>query len=474
MSLFSYSNRKYSGKTFASGRNNISIVPVDASWSNVSLLLHGDGSNNGNNSTILDSSPSSVVITKFGSPAQGSLNPFQLGSGVPYSSQIHGGSCYFNGTSDYLNIANSVATFNTNDFTIECWAYPTANAQSGDGALFDSRATDLSANGIAISYNASDRRLRIYTNALLIASLAGLTLNQWVHVAVTRSGTTLRLFIDGILQGTATNSQTLSSTAFLLARGIWNTSTSYWPGYVSNLRIVKNTALYTSNFTLPTSAPTSVTNTSLLLLFTNSAIYDSAAKINLLVTNDTKTMVAVTKFGSSSIYFDGTGDSINIIARHNFGYFAASNFTIETWWNNNGVAPSNHAPIISHNFTSSTTAGSWALKVRGATDVLEFTYDNGSGLVSILGTSSVNNNQWNHLAVVRNGTSLYLFVNGNLQTTANVSTNVIGQTGVLNYIGYQPRDNVYLNGYIDDLRITANVARYTSSFTPPTEAFSNA
>ena len=74
-----------------------------------------------------------------------------------------------------------------------------------------------------------------------------------------------------------------------------------------------------------------------------------------------------------------------------------------------------------------------------------------------------------HIAAVRSGSTLTLYRNG--ISLASGTTSQIYQTGSQLNIGGSPGDAVYLNGYIDDLRITNGYARYTSNFTPPTSAF---
>jgi len=77
-------------------------------------------------------------------------------------------------------------------------------------------------------------------------------------------------------------------------------------------------------------------------------------------------------------------------------------------------------------------------------------------------------NTWTHLAVTRSGTNLKAFVNGVISGTP--ITNSTQNYDTIKYIGRNPAGE-YFNGYIDDLRITKGVARYTANFTPPTTSY---
>ncbi len=97
---------------------------------------------------------------------------------------------------------------------------------------------------------------------------------NWTHVAISRSSGVTKFFVNG----TQTNSvaDTSNYATSTLALGARYTGSDFLNAYVSDLRLVKGTALYTSSFTPPTAPLTAVTNTSLLLNCTNGAIFDNA------------------------------------------------------------------------------------------------------------------------------------------------------------------------------------------------------
>ena len=92
-------------------------------------------------------------------------------------------------------------------------------------------------------------------------------IGKWQHVAVTRSGSTCRIFVDGVLENTTTSSQAFGNSYGGFTIGGYDLQSNMRgrvDGHFSNLRIIKGTALYTSSFTVPTKPLTNVTNTKLL------------------------------------------------------------------------------------------------------------------------------------------------------------------------------------------------------------------
>ena len=448
----------------------------DPNWSNVAMLLHGDGTGGAQNNTFIDSSSNAFSITRNGSTTQGSVNPF--GSISPYTSTVDGGSVIFNGTSDYLSIpANAAFSYTTGDFTWECWVYPT----SFGGAA--ATAIDFWSNTSG-SYIIGQCNLQINTTGTVqfyyatttsatanIVTSTTLSLNTWSHLAVVRSGSgtgNLKIYINGVSSATSAGAvtQNLGSTG---AGSIGKQTTStpyYYNGYISNVRIVKGTAVYTSNFTPSTSPLTAISGTSLLLNATNAGIFDNAMQNNLLTSGNAQ-VSGNYKYGTGSIYFNGTNSYLNSnnTATSAFG---ASDFTIEFWFIAN-VLPSVTSQLFDTRPAS--TNGAYML-----------IYLNNDGTIRLFVSSAdritspvVSISTWYHVAVCRSSGSTRMFINGTQAgstytdaTTYLASNTLIGAS----YSGGATISN-FLNGFIDDFRITKGVARYTAAFTPPQQAFPN-
>jgi len=427
-------------------------VETDPNFANVSLLLHGDGTSGAQNNTFLDSSTNNFTITRNGNATQGSFSPYNVSG--PYDPATHGGSGYFNGTGDYLSIAaNSLVNIGSDQFNIECWVYLiSTDRYSGfyHGATGGSLFFGL--------FEYTTRLLLSKQGANLVIAPDALPLNEWVHVAASRDGSNvIRLFVNGSLVASGTHSDTFASSVMDIPRR--NKANTF---YISDLRLVKGTALYTSAFTPPTAPLTAVTDTSLLCSFTNAGIFDSTAKNVLETVGNAQIDTAVTKFGTGSMEFDGTGDWLKAPNSTEL-QFGTGDFTVEFWvYLATGDAGSNRGLVAKGGASTG-----WLVSLNTSENVV-FTYTTST----ITSTGSINLDAWNHIAVVREGTGsneTKIYINGTNDGTGTVSTN-FNQTQVM-YIGANRAAGDPMKGYIDDLRITKGVARYTAAFTPPTKAF---
>jgi len=421
----------------------------DANFENVSLLLHGDGTNGAQNNTFTDDSANNFTITRNGNTTQGTFSPF---SPTRWSG-------YFDGSGDYLSVADNAALqMGSGDFTIEFWL--NFSSLTGYQTLFNKGYT--SAGSLLFQTDNGNGRMRIYIGSSNVISETGTgSTNTWIHYALVRSGTTLTLYRDGTSSGSATNSTNINNASTLYIGSSVTTSPDYpFTGYISNLRIVKGTAVYTSNFTPPTAPLTAITNTSLLLNFTNGGIIDNASKNVLETIGTAQISTSVKKFGTGSMYFGGTGacfippvtESIKV---------GSGDFTIELWlyW------ASSLTPAV---WWASSTSSILISDVAATYAIISSSTDTASGYSRLIDApSSLSANTWGHVAVVRSSGTTKIYLNG----TVGGSTSSITGSFDCAYVGFQKVGGRSLNGYIDDLRITKGVARYTANFTPPTAAF---
>lgn len=194
---------------------------------NTILLLHGE--------EIADSSQRNQTITNRGVSVSTTQSKF-------------GKSLYFNGSSALRVDCGTDFDFGTGDFTIDCWCYPTK--QSGyflNGAAVGATFFGFYSNG-AVGLG---RSALAWDNV----SETPVSLNTWSHVAVSRSNSVVRFFINGTENLSATNSISYGSQGRLACIGDEN-GAYYFTGYVDELRI-SNVARWTESFTPPT-APYSV------------------------------------------------------------------------------------------------------------------------------------------------------------------------------------------------------------------------
>jgi hypothetical protein len=217
-------------------------TPVDPVFNNVSLLLHGNGTNG--STTITDSSPSPKTVTAVGNAqiSTAIADPFGNSTGV----------IAFDGTGDYLTLlANSLFSFDA-DFTVEFWIYYSSSAVQ---IILDTRNADTITNYV-LYLDPSDKVVFRYT-ASTLTSAQSVSKNQWVHVAVTRASQTIRLFINGVVDANTVvlagvvNSASFPSIGGGRSTGSDTVSGYYLNGYIDDLRITKGIARYTANFTPP-------------------------------------------------------------------------------------------------------------------------------------------------------------------------------------------------------------------------------
>ena len=162
------------------------------------------------------------------------------------------GSIKFDGTGDYLKIPYSpLLAMDAGDFTIECFFY-----QLSTGAyrtIFSSTTTYNTSNQIRVSTGNSNDTLRVASGgADLFDASSSFNNNQWYHMALVKSGSTLTLYLDGTSVGSASNSQTFITDTFQIGDTELSSTHYYFHGYIDEFRVTKGVARYTSNFTVPT------------------------------------------------------------------------------------------------------------------------------------------------------------------------------------------------------------------------------
>ncbi len=180
------------------------------------------------------------------------------------------------------------------------------------------------------------------------------------------------------------------------------------------------------------------------------------------------------KFGSSSAYFDGTGDYIDAGGSSLRSVCDSGDFALELWLYQDSRP--DYASIITNYGTGN---GGWALYINsGSPQQVYWWHYNGSGWVYLnqsQGTrTTITLDTWHHVAVTRSGNTWRLFLNGTQEDTITDSNNITAGNGaVFNGLRFGTINaglQYAFHGYIDDVRITNGDARYTSNFTPPTTA----
>lgn len=214
------------------------VAECDPYWSNVVLAMHMDDAGltdlKGHAVTLAGNTARSSTQSKFG-----------------------GYSAYFDGAGDFLYPVNSGPdfAFGTGDFTVEMWVYlPSLGVNR---FLYDGRPT--STNGLYVStYVSATNTIGFFVSSVTrITGTTALAAMTWYHVALCRSGTSTKLFLNGVQEGATysdgNNYLGAANRPFIGIDG-YNSSASAMLGYIDDLRVTKGVARYTANFTPPSSA----------------------------------------------------------------------------------------------------------------------------------------------------------------------------------------------------------------------------
>jgi len=431
------------------------------------LLLHANGVDG--SKEIQDSGATGHIVS-IPAGTTGTLSLAQAKFGIC--------SLLLDGNSDYLTVPNnSDFDFGSSNFTIDCWVRWNSVADY-QGIL--SNYNDQTSKGFLLyKYNTNELRF-IATGVTDSAAMVGTTpmvANTWYHIAVTRVGNIWTLYLDGEVEATTTKTGNITASDQPLLVGAYsNTPAAFLNGYVDEVR-VSNVA---RTITLPTSPYTSDTNTKLLLHMDSLDVSSTTAPKIPTFVGTAQISTAQKEFGSGSLLLDGNSDYVTVpdSADWNFG---TGDFTIDFWINfnslpSNGVYPYEQATIVGQ-WVSTTSA--WSLAVAKIGSGLRVSFGTETAVVfSDVLSPALTTGQWYHMAIVRNGTTTTYYQDGTAKLSGPSLT--IGDYASTLNMGYQasassdgsglPRA-CYIDGNIDELRISKGIARWTANFTPPTSEY---
>lgn len=406
------------------------------------LLLHFDG----------DQASTGYVVTVNGDPDLTTSGASKFN-----------GSMYFDGTGDYL-VTNLNTDTLTGVVTFDFWFYPTAGGRRTILSGFNG------ANRWDIEYdrNGSDEiEFLQYDGNLFGASTAAIPENEWTHIAVIHdfANTSVTLYINGEYDSAHAISHPLaSSTNFSIgARPDGTTGGSNMQGYIDELRVSVGVNRYVTNFSLPSEEYESDEYTELLLHFDGDQASGAGTPAHYVTFNGDADLHTTGKF-NGSVYFDGTGDFLSIPSSDDWN-FGSGNFTID-FWINSAVA-SGACIESSADANNNWDVSLWFQRIyfrheSGGVEETEFFTTN----------QDISLNQWHHIAIVRDGGTGYIFIDGDSKATT-VNTALAPLTDVdgdLN-IGKDTEYGRVHTGYIDEVRISKGVARWTANFDPPPEPY---
>lgn len=186
---------------------------------------------------------------------------------------------------------------------------------------------------------------------------------------------------------------------------------------------------------------------------------------------DGKVSVAEWKFGGAAYQGDGSGDGLVTASATIADMALPGDFTVEAWVR---TSVNNIRKAIYSHYSSNSNPGGLALEMSAAGKLSVLS----QGIsVAISSATTLPVNSWVHVAVSRIGSTLRLFINGEMDASASVNANFTPIQPALATIGYVLENGVAYHswlGFIDELRVTKGVARYVANFTPPAAPFPDA
>ena len=486
--LLTNNNTKYiSNYTTPSITYNAAYQPNDIPSSATILLLHLDNN-------YIDSSYYQNIISSAGTPTfSTSINVFG------------GYSMTLNGTSQYIYIGTPAApntfTFGSLDFTMEAWIYITST--SAANCIFSNYPASTipliggTVNWWYLQVNATTPVLyfRTYNSNITLTGITSLSTSTWYHVALTRNGQVISIYLNGKLEasttalGTSVLDKLNSTNQFGI--GAYSTlpsptsTTTYFTGNIDEVRITKGYSRYSTTFTPPVTTfataplyditPSQNINTVLLLHFDTPTFTDSSY-YNNVATNVGSTITTNTqyKFGNTSLYLSGSLQYIYYPSSSLFS-FGYSDFTIECWlYSSNVTSMLRFLGNLSNGVAF--TTNNWAIGIdsTSSSKIVVYVYNQSAGSPTMTGTIPLSTNTWYHYALVRYGGVFTQYINGVKDVSLSNSTlSFDGGAAMPFCVGGSGKNSSGENftGYIDEVRVTKGTAMYLTNFTPQNAPF---
>ena len=447
---------------------NVPLLPLPSSSVSIgaspSLYITGNGINNSTN--IIDSSSNAFTITRNGDTK---ISTTTAPTGMVSS-------IYFDGNGDYLAAPDSAFTLGSNDFTAECWFYATTLSTNIPNIFYINGQANTAYAALRLQLESNGAVLLLMTKTasswdVNVSSATGVVqINTWYHVSVVRNGTNVVVYLNGSSIISTTVSGSLYAGVLNWIGRVSYFSSIYFSGYLSNIRIINGTALYTATFVPP---PLPLLSNFNYISYPSLLLRGAGTNGSTTFTDSSPNAFTVTAFGnaqistaqaptgmSSSMYFDGTGDYLTISDNEAWD-FGTGNFTVEAWVYPQGSA-ANQRIYSQYN----TFANQVSLRRNDTNNVQFFVVSSSATLVNLTTTATLNINAWNQVAIVRNGNVFTIYLNGVSAATSTASItypNVASSLFISTYDGV----NEGWNGYISNIRFIKGAALYRSNFTPP-------
>lgn len=459
------------------------------------LLCHFDGSNG--DKVTLDGSRSSYTTTAFGDAALPAL-AFQGGAALS-SAQARGG----HGTALALNGSGQCASitftqpsaghplyFGTNTkHCIEVWMYFASFSTSPQ--IFNiSDASGTVANSMQL-WTHTDATLRFngWGSGSIIPSNAAMS-TGWHHIALVRDNLGWYVYVDGVksnqLMGPQVNPAYLSAAYRLYVGAYWDGGQAFLNGAIDSIRITNGQPRYTANFTPATLVADDMTtlfwefngavgqkwvkelsqNTALIAANGNARSVKDGVWIAPVVSSSATNSGISTgnaKFGSGSLYASTAGTYY--IVSNGTPYAPPGDFTYDFWINPTDVSGTRRIFYKGNPANSSWDISAYLSNLTMQVEYRD-TASNGFGA-----SATLTANVWQHVAIVRSGSMITIYVGGMAKNSFSSVNGLIQQSGAFSLLDTTSSgQGMYGGTCIDEFRVS-NVARWTGNFTPPSIAY---
>lgn len=428
----------------------------DPYWPNTVALTHLDGANN--SLLLLDTviRPSPIVWTTVSGAVASTTNYIFAGS-----------SFHFDGVNGDIHTAVITDNVLAADFTIEGWANVDDLTQAR--CFFDTRVTPSVSNAIALAVE-TNGKVYLYTalDNIIHDGTITISVGSWFHWALCRNNGVIQLFVNGAVALTLANTTIFNTGRMMLGRSV-DSSGFRWKGYLQEFRCLPYTAIYTAAFTPPTSPYVSAINSESHLLhlqgIAGATIVVNDANIFIPAwephTMGPKLSTTAAKFGVSSASFTS---SMCMLQSPSTQYTMGSgDFTWELFFRYSSLAA--YQTLICNRIDNGNHTDQITVGIESNGKVYVF-----SNAMLVEAASGIAVNTFAHIALSVQATVGRLFVNGT-QVGNSFTCPTLASTGIA--VGANINLTESFNGYIDEVRITKGVARYTSNFTAPTTSFPN-
>ena len=410
-----------------------------------------------------------ATIVHYNTPRMMPFAPFKNDDAV-------GGSAYFDGSGDYVRTDSAIGLNpEGQDFCVETFVYFMPGV--AQVCLFSKieGAYPSTFEWVLNLFNGNAFNFSVILNGGVTFDLStpgDIIGGQWYHVAVSRKGSTISMFVNGVRRVTKTINSAIwvTNSGVTVGKDLESNTNRPLTGFLSNSRFVKGDYVYDpelTTLTVPEQPLSAIPGTGLLLKYENSGIHDLTGMSLVKAAGNARGRTGIKKYGSGSIFFDGTGDYLQI-PHQDVLNLSRGDFTISLWLYLHGL-PSFGWTLLDKDGVNGVSYPQYAITVTSA-GVIRCLTGNGNGVnptyTEYLSASSITLNTWHNVVFQRRGNTIEIYINGVLNYSGAVGVAPVNGNKPLQIGGASDGTTVFTFGYIDKLEIIQGRALYNGNFIP--------